>query len=287
MTSPKEPQNNGSIPEDYQLVNNEYVKKSHLLTSEEVECIAEIDIVPFFGSLGINVKRVSRTKIRTVDYEYENVGLEVTVVQDYLPKHNEIDKLLDHHIQTNSRICAYMYMKGDKPRIEIMSEKNLDKLAILCLRQHISCYRSKIIGKISKKYNQDQEHDLSIIILDFRLAPFDSLSLKWEVRSILDSCAKDYYSLGGVLIASPKELDSTMVDEPDYVFVNNIYCKKQHEILTKLNRFSLATTSTWNTVTHIFVKQSPPTSISSPCFDCPEREELEIKRLPTFMMNSI
>src|SRR5688572_14643116 len=112
MTSPIEPQNNGSIPEGYQLVNNEYVNKSHLLTSEEVEGIAEIDIVPFFNSLGINVNKVSRAKIRTVDYEYENVGLEVTVVQDYLPKHNEIDKLLDHHIQTNSRICAYMYMKG-------------------------------------------------------------------------------------------------------------------------------------------------------------------------------
>jgi hypothetical protein len=123
--------------------------------------------------------------------------------------------------------------------------------------------------------------------LDFRLAPFDALSVKWEIKSILDIWGKDLYSLGGVLIASPKKMDSEMIDKPDYVFVRNIHCKKQYDILAKLSDFSLATTSNWITVTHIFVKYSGATGISSPCFDCSDREELDARSLPTFMMNPI
>jgi hypothetical protein len=249
--------------------------------------IAENDIVPFFKSLGIDIRRIPRAGIPTVDYEYKNVGLEVTVIHDYLPRHSEVEKLLNHHMKTNSEICAYMYMKGGQPKIEILSEKEQEKPSILCLRQHISCYRSKLIGKINDKYSQDQEHDLDIIVLDFRLAPFDSLSLKWEIRSILDVYGKEFYSLGGVLIASPKSMDSKMDEPPDYVFVNNTYCNKQHEILEKLKNFHLTTTSTWGTVLQIFVKNSGHTTIRNPCINCPEREELEARKLPTFLMNSV
>jgi hypothetical protein len=159
--------------------------------------------------------------------------------------------------------------------------------SILCLRQHISCYRPKLISKINKKYRQDESHDLQIIIIDFRLAPFDSLSIKWEVKSILDIWEKDFHSLGGILIASPKRVNSDMVDEPDYVFVSNIHCRKEREILRKLNNFSLATTSNWITVNQTFVKYSGFTSITSPCIDCPEKEELGTRGLPTFLMNRI
>ena len=82
-------------------------------------------------------------------------------------------------------------------------------------------------------------------------------------------------------------MDSKMDEVPDYVFVNNIYYKKQHEILEKLKNFQLATTSTWNTVLQIFVRYSGHTTISNPCIKCPEREELEARKLPTFLMNPI
>ena len=78
MNSLGKPDGDESIPEEYQLVNNEYVKTSHLLTSEQVENLAENDIVPFFKSLGMDIKRIPTSGTRTVDYEYEKVGLEVT-----------------------------------------------------------------------------------------------------------------------------------------------------------------------------------------------------------------
>jgi hypothetical protein len=73
MTSPEELQEKDSIPEELQLVNTEYVTRSHLLTSEKVENIAENDIVPFFRSLEMDIKRIPRAGTQTVDYEYKKV----------------------------------------------------------------------------------------------------------------------------------------------------------------------------------------------------------------------
>lgn len=128
---------------------------------------------------------------------------------------------------------------------------------------------------------------MQIIVLDSRLAPFDSLSLKWEVKSILNNLGTDLHFLGGVLIASPKEIDSDLLEEPVYVFANNPNCKKDREILRKLDNFSLATTSDWKTVNQTFVKFLGRTSITSPCLECPEKEELNARGLPTFLMNHI
>jgi hypothetical protein len=120
---------------------------------------------------------VPRTTTRTVDYEYEDLGLEVTSIREYLPKNDEVDKLLARHDKSNSRICAYMYLKDGKPKIEILHELLLDNnVSILCLRQHVSCYRPKLICKLNDKYTQDEDHSVQVIVIDFRLAHFDSLS---------------------------------------------------------------------------------------------------------------
>jgi hypothetical protein len=85
-----------------------------------------------------------------VDYECEDVGIEVTSIHEYLPKNYEVDKLLRQHDQTNYRICAYMYLKDDKPKVEILDEQALDNIiSVLCLRQHVSCYRPRLINKIN------------------------------------------------------------------------------------------------------------------------------------------
>jgi hypothetical protein len=99
------------IPNGYQLVNGEYVRKIPLLTSEEIEEIAERHIVPFFNKIGFEMQKIPTARSRTVDYECENLGLEVTALHHYLPRHDEVDKLLKRHLETNSRICAYMYLK--------------------------------------------------------------------------------------------------------------------------------------------------------------------------------
>ncbi|HZD34222.1 MAG TPA: hypothetical protein VE130_03370 [Nitrososphaeraceae archaeon] len=279
------------IPDGYQLIDGEYVRMTSLLTSKEIEKIAEIHIVPFFNDIGFKIQKIPTTPTtsRSVDYECGNLGIEVTTLHDYLPKHKDVDKLMRRHFETRSRICAYIYLKGDEPKIEILDEKKLDNdTSILCLRQHISCYRPKLTTKIINKYLQDESesHDMQIIVIDSRLAPFDSLSLKWEVKSILNNLGVDLRSLGGVLIASPKEIDSDMLEEPIFVFANNANCQKDHEILRRLSNFSLATTSEWKTVNQTFVTFSGRTSIISPCLDCPEKEELNARGLPTFLMNS-
>ena len=72
----------------------------------------------------------------------------------------------------------------------------------------------------------------------------------------------DLPSLCGILVSTPKRLDSDMLsNESDYVFVNNTYCKSQHDIPKQLNNYSLATTSDWITVNPIFIKK--PSNVTS------------------------
>lgn len=227
------------------------------------------------------------TTTRTVDYEYEDLGLEVTSIHEYLPRNNEMDQLLSRNVETNSRICAYMDLKDDRLKIKILDELQLDKnVSILCLRQHISCYRPKLISKIIDKYCQDEKHNSHIIIMDFRLAHFDSLSVKREIKTILANKGMEFPSLSGILVSTPKQLDSDMLDnDPDYVFIHNTFCKsQQHDILKQLNNYSMATTSYWITTNPMIIKKPSHlrTLIASPCIDCPEKDEIEKRGFPTF-----
>jgi hypothetical protein len=178
-----------------------------------------------------------------------------------------------------------MFLKGNSLEIEVLDEQKLDNnVSILCLRQHVSCYRQKVIGKINDKYEQDHDHNIQLIIIDFRLAHLDSLSLKKEIKWILDNKGMEYPSLGGILISLPKKIDSDMFDEPQYVFVLNAHCNTTHEILKKLNDFSITTTSNWITVEQKWInKPSGQTiSVGMPCYDCPNRNEIEMRGLPAF-----
>ncbi len=274
------------IPDgDYELVGDEYVRVIRSLSHTEIEKQIEADAPLFFSRIGYNISKVPRANVRTPDYEYEGVGVEVTSVREYLPK-KEVDKLLARYEQTNCRICAYMYLKDDKPNIQILDEQKLNnnKLSILCLQQHVSCYRPKIISKIHDKYSQDGSHSILIIMMDFRLAHFDALSLKREIEIILAGIGMQLPSLCGILVSTPKKLNSDMLsNECDYVFVNNTYCKSQHAVLKQLNNYSLASTSDWITLKSIFIRTSTPVLfLSVPCSDCPDRVGIERKGLPIF-----
>jgi hypothetical protein len=50
----------------------------------------------------------------------------------------------------------------------------------------------------------------------------------------------------------------------------------------------MATTSNWITVIQVFVKKPSGqyANITSPCFNCPEKTEIEMRGLPTFQMNA-
>lgn len=273
------------ILDDYEPIGDEYVRKVPVLLHRDIERYIETSIPLFFNKIGYKVKKVPRKETRTVDYENEDLGIEVTSIGTYLPRNDEMDSLLNRLNQVNSRICAYMYLKDDKPKIEILNERQLENnISILCLRQHISCYRPKLINKINNKHSQDDDHSVHIIILDFRLAHFDPLSLKREIASILKKVGMDYPSLGGILASTPKQLNSDMLDyDSDHVFINNHHCKSQHDILTKLGSYSMATTSMWITVAPIFIrKPSNVQKISFSSIDCPDRDEIQRLGLPTF-----
>jgi hypothetical protein len=196
-----------------------------------------------------------------------------------------MDVLLKRHIDIDLRVCAYMYLKNGRLAIEILNEEPMSgNISLLCLRQHISCYRAKILGKIIDKCIQDQDerHRGSIIVMDFRLAHFDSLSLKREIMGILDRNGSEFPTLEGILISVPKRLDSEMLESPDYIFVKNKHSIIQHKILETLNKFSLATTDTWNTFNHTFIRYSGFSAVQSPCMDCPDKAWMDLRGLPTF-----
>jgi hypothetical protein len=273
------------IPDGYELIGDEYVRTIPLLLEKEIEKHVEINIDSFFKKIGYDIKKIPTAATRTVDYEYEDLGIEVTLIREYLSRNDDTDNLLRQNAQGNSRICAYMYLKDDKPKIEILDERKLDNnISILCLRQHISCYRPKLISKINNKYSQDKDHPGNIIIFDFRLAHFDSLSVKREIKAILTDKGMEFPSLGGILAFTPKHIDSDMLDDdPDYVFIDNPYCNISHEILRKLSNYSMATTSYWITVDLNFIKKPRDVlKISLLCSECPDRDEIQRRGLSTF-----
>ena len=95
----------------------------------------------------------------------------------------------------------------------------------------------------------------------------------------------EFPSLNGILAAIPKQLNSDMLSDDylDYVFINNPFCKSEHEILRHLSNYSMATTSLWLTLNQTFIrKPSNLLEIPSPYFDCPENDEIERRGLPTF-----
>jgi hypothetical protein len=232
----------------YELINGEYIRHVSLLRSVEVENFVERDVTRYFKEIGYEIKKVPKGPTRTVDYEYNNLGIEVTALHDYLPNTNEISSLIKRLDEKNTRICAYMFLEKNHQIVRVLKENQLPgNISMVCLRQHVSCYKPKILQKVIDKYIQDEQHQSIIIVIDFRLAHFDSLSLKREINEILEDYGKDFSSLEGILISVPKYPDSEMFESPEYVFVRNEHCAHEHEMLKILSNFSLATTKYWMT----------------------------------------
>jgi hypothetical protein len=64
-----------------------------------------------------------------------------------------------------------------------------------------------------------------------------------SMHTILVNIGIEFPSLGGILVSIPKQLNSDIMDyDSDHVFINNPYCKSQHDILKKLSNYSMATT---------------------------------------------
>ena len=92
--------------EGYNLVTGDYIREKTLV---EVKQFEKHLLLIYFFSTGFTLNRVKEDSNRTMDYQYEDIGFEVTVIHPYLPKNNELHNLLSCHNQINSKMCAYMY----------------------------------------------------------------------------------------------------------------------------------------------------------------------------------
>ena len=264
-----------------QVKDNEYVNKTELLTAKKIEKHIEDSAPIFFRKLGINANRIKETKEPTPDYSSEDIDFEVTAIHQYLPKNSEIDAILKKYSENHILICAYLYLEKGKPKVETLSLKKLDKnLSILCLRQHISLYKPKIFSKIDNKYRQNCGKN-QIIIMDFRLAHFDSLSLKKGLTDILNEKCMFFSSLIGIIASIPKKIDSHMLEDGNFFFVKNPYFKGSNKLISILDNYTKVQTDKWITPQLTYVKVKRGITFPVPCMECPERKEIEMIGLPT------
>lgn len=267
---------------DLQVKDNEYVRTKDLLTAKEIEKHIEESAPIFFQKLKIPAERIKETKEkRTPDYSSNSIDFEVTTIHWYLPKNLDIDNILKTHDKSYSLICAYLYSEKGKPKLKIIHQKKLENdLSILCLRQHVSLYESKIFNKIDDKYHQSSGKD-HIIIMDFRLAPFDPLSLKRAITNVLKEMCMSFYSLMGIIANIPEKLDSNMLDEAYFFFVKNPYFTNNNKLLSILNDYSIVQTNKWITPMQMFVKVKQGTAFAPLCMECPGINDIKKMGLPT------
>ena len=270
-----------STVNDLKIKDDEYIKENDVLTSKQIEKHVEKSVPSFFQTLGIDVWKIKETNERTPDYSSNDLDIEVTAMHQYLPHNSDMDAIIKKHKENNLLICAYLYLENEKPRIKNILSKQLEEdLSILCLRQHISLYKNKIFKKIDNKYNQSSGKD-QIIIMDFRLAPFDPLSLKKGIKEVLTEKCLEFSFFLGIIANIPKEIGSDILDEPYRFFVKNPYFKGNSKLEKLEKNYSNVNTNIWMTPQQIYVKVKPGKSYTIPCMECPDRDEIDKIGLPT------
>jgi hypothetical protein len=260
-----------------------------LLTGPDVEGKVESDAKNFLLSLGIEAKKISKKPVRTPDYSYVDMAFEATTIHPYSPRIDEINKTIVD-LQNNLGNCYHAYIYSDSnnsPIFKIVYKEKCDtSCSILCLRQHVSIYRNKIINKIEDKFYQSENYPAHVLVLDFRTAHFDSVSLSKEISAILQDIGEQYPSLVGVVFAIPKQgIKSDITQEPLYHFVSNP-CSKfiYSDILNKLNSIGRPFTSDLIQVIILLIiyKSGIGFSTTSPCINGPTMKELYNSGLPVF-----
>lgn len=109
----------------------------------------------------------------------------------------------------------------------------------------MSVYRNKIINKIEDKSYQSEDYPAHVLVLDFRTAHFDSVSLSKEIYATLQDIGEQYPSLVGIVFGIPKEaIASDITQEPAYHYISNPHSKFiNSDISDKLNKVSRPSTS--------------------------------------------
>ncbi|MEM3159520.1 MAG: hypothetical protein QXJ74_01925 [Nitrososphaera sp.] len=206
-----------------------------LISSVQLEKAIEKDVKELLSSLGLQGHRISRGPGRTPDYGAKDVAFEVTAVHVYSPEIQELVEIRSFLSENMGHDwLVYMYANDkDRPSIQVLrKQKSRGNYSLLRTRQHVSCYRAKIISKLEDKYQQSSEYHRQVVVMDFRAAPFDPAALAAELAHIMKERGEMYPSLLGVIFALPSTPEAPMLSKPDYFFVSNSQAK---EVLAELD----------------------------------------------------
>jgi hypothetical protein len=265
-----------------------------LLTGPAIEAKVETDVKNFLLSLGIEAKKIPEKAVRTPDYGNTQLGFEATTIHPYFPRMDEINKSIVD-IQNNLGNCYYAYIYSDfnnKPLFKIVSKEKCDtSCSILCLRQHVSIYRNKIMNKIEDKSYQSENFSKFVLVLDFRTTHFDPVSLSKGICVILQEIGEQYSSLIGIIFAVSKNgIKSDIIQEPLFHFVSNPNSESiSSALLNKLKNISRPYTSDLMQmlIPLIIYKSGMRLSITNPCINGPTMNQLQSMGLPVFPYGSI
>jgi hypothetical protein len=280
-----------SLPDDWKIDRNEddiEIRVIETQTEKELEDKVESDVYDILKSIGIDAKRIPRSDYKTSDYEGMGVDFEVTIVQPYTRGIAAIEnmwQMLQKNIGTC--YCAYVYSDSERrPVFRLLTKKESVKgLSVLCLRQHVSIYYKKIKNKIDEEYKQNTTNRNQIIVLDFRVAPFSSTSLRNEIAEVLEEIGKNYHYLLGVIFSLPKTIISSPFAEPSYFYVPNPHVSSPQELIEKLKVLeSVGDDTALSIMPMLPLIVIPHTnevhSMNSPCIECPSIDDLASQGMP-------
>lgn len=260
--------------EGWDINRTEFVKREDLDTQRKYEERIDSDLHKLLSTLNLKVTKVPIVNSSRSAYQVNGVDLEVAPIHTFVPRTTKIERMLAEMSKVFGK-CHHLYMFLDpdlQPDIRILGTEDCDRNgSILCIRQDITLYYLKILNEINKKYNQNLNHD-QIIVLDFRYAQFDSVTLKKGILSLLDKRGHDYANLLGIIAGIPKNINSERLDQTTYFFVENRYYKGPYdEVKKKLLDITKVQTSVSVMPMAILItkKSSELFSIQKPCINTP------------------
>ncbi len=284
-----------TLPEDWEINRDEdeiEIRTTGVETEKQLEHQVEADVSNLFNSLGITADKLkprSDQGQKTSDCGGMDVDFEVTIVQSYIRGIEAIEKawnFLQKNIGTS--YCAYIYSdSAGKPVFKLLTEEKgmVKGLSMLCLRQHVSIYYKKIAKKIETKYRQHTTNQHQIIVLDFRITPFNTSSLRNEISKILQEIGEDYHYLLGIIFALPKTLASSPFETPNYFYVSNPYVNPPMALAEKLKNIAKVDDDTNLRIMPmlplvVMSHTHEEHSISNVCFSCPSLDDLASQGMP-------
>lgn len=271
---------NITVFEGWDMNQDEMVKRVDLVAQKESEKKIENNMSELLSFLKHNGMKVSRANSKIAAYLVDNVDLQVSAINTYIPRTSKIEKALGEMSKIFGK-CHHLYMFLDpdlQPDIRLLGTEDCDDSgSILCIRQDITLYYLKIINKIKEKYFQNTQSHSQVIILDFSGAPFDPIILKKGIVSLLDKRGYDYTRLIGIVSILPKNFDSGTLGPSTYFFVENVHYKgAENKIKQRLLEISKVQTSVSIMPLAILItkKSSEIFSVQNPYINTPSLDKI-------------